>query len=349
MSSIRNLKVLFYISKYLGLNPCTISRDGILEFSTPSFILSTGFVASVSLFLFWRAFFHWNKSVHTPVLDTAIKFESVAFAFTYAVSMGNALIKCKEVAKTLRRISSVDYIIGPMFLEKTRSYFTYTCSLKLALGFISAACAFTSLKMQYDVINFLTYFPIYIILYCSPYVVLTQFSCLAHLCCCYFGIINKQIINLNTRTLYGKSQGQENSTQSNIKISTDILEVNCLLRDNTRDMMDNCRSLAVIHGKLCDLLTLINSVYSLPILLNIANIFVTITVSMFCAFLIICEYSKETTLGYVLVAYCAWCVLKLTIVFHACIACTSEVSVQILSIFFPYPFLRQTQKISFYA
>jgi hypothetical protein len=119
MSSTRNLTVLFHISKYLRLNSCNISSDGLLEFSTPSFILSTGFVISVSLFLFRRVIFQRNKFVLTSVRHTAYEFESVAFAFTYAVSMGNALVKYKEVANTVRRIYSVDSIIGPMFVEKT--------------------------------------------------------------------------------------------------------------------------------------------------------------------------------------------------------------------------------------
>jgi hypothetical protein len=332
-SSIKNLKVLFFISKYLGLNPCNISSDGILEFSKSSFILSTAFVVSVSFILFWRVALYSNKYALNSAINTAFEFEIVAFAFTYVFSMGNSLIRCKELTKTVRIVSSVDYTIRPMFLKKTRSYFTHMCSLKLALGFLSATSIFIFLRIQYTIIQFMAIFPLYVIVYCGPYVILTQFSCLTHLCYYYFATLNQQIVNLNTITLYKKSPRQANTMKSDLNIkSADMFEANSLLRLNTRNTVDNCRFLAVIHGNLCDLVTVINSVYSFPILFNIANIFVTITVSLFCVFLIIFEYFKETEQCRVLSAYCVWCVLKLAIVFQACIACASEVSVFILLI-----------------
>jgi hypothetical protein len=115
--------------------------------------------------------------------------------------------------------------------------------------------------------------------------------------------------------------------ESNINTSSSgILEEGSSFQGTRMNLLEKSRSLAVIHGKFCDLVMVINSVYSLPILFIIADIFVGVTVEMFSVFYIICFYSAKIIEISIIASVFSWCLLKLVIVLHTCVTCTSEVS-----------------------
>jgi hypothetical protein len=70
--------------------------------------------------------------------------------------------------------------------------------------------------------------------------------------------------------------------ESYINISSSkIFEDSSLFRGTRMNLLEQSRSLAVTNGKLCDLVTIMKYVYSLPILFIIADMFVRVTVEMF--------------------------------------------------------------------
>jgi hypothetical protein len=76
-------------------------------------------------------------------------------------------------------------------------------------------------------------------------------------------------------------------------INTNSSEIFEDLQGIRMNLLEKSRSLALIHGKLCDLVMAINSVYSLPNLLIVADIFVGVTVEIFSVFYIICSHSSK--------------------------------------------------------
>jgi hypothetical protein len=108
--------------------------------------------------------------------------------------------------------------------------------------------------------------------------------------------------------------------------SSEIIEGRNFLRGTRINFLEKTRTLAAFHGKLCDIVTTINSVYSLPILFNIADIFMGVSVEMFGLYFIVCEHSSKIMQCSMIALLSSWYLLKLVIVLHACVTCSSEVS-----------------------
>jgi hypothetical protein len=137
-------------------------------------------------------------------------------------------------------------------------------------------------------------------------------------------------MNLITTILEQKSSGRRRKGDmmaSNINInSLEIFEENNFRREIRKTFLEKTRFLAAIHGKLCDILMAINVVYSLPILFNIADIFVGVTVEIFCMFFIITECPSKIMECCLVASISCTYFLKLVVVLHACVTCASEVS-----------------------
>lgn len=325
----KKLKIIFCISKYLGLFPCTFLNDGTLKCSASSFLFSVGLVTSVTLILLRRMLLFWNALEHKTVVYTTFEFQIAVSTFTYTLSVANFLIHCKKFSRVAEGISIIDYRFGPFFLEK-KSYPSRRWSLLLVLGFLSYSFIVTFSYIYSRRTEVIIAYSIFFICYYSPYVLLIQFSCLTQFCCHYFAILNNEILNLIIITLPEKSlrrQRKADTMESNINTSSsEIFEDNSFFQGTRMNLLERSRSLAVIHGKLCDLVMVINSLYSLPILFIIADIFVGVTVEMFCVFYIICSYSSKIIGISIMASVFCWCLLKLVIVLHTCVTCTSEVS-----------------------
>jgi hypothetical protein len=84
-------------------------------------------------------------------------------------------------------------------------------------------------------------------------------------------------------------------------------------------------SLIDFHDDLCDVVRSINSAYSLQILVNVAEAFVCITVSLFCSYFIPSRGNRGKILHVLmLLIYCG--LVKLMVILGACTTCTEEVS-----------------------
>jgi hypothetical protein len=326
---LKKLKIIFCISKYLGLNPCTFLNNGILKCSASSFLYSIGLVISVTLIILRRVLFFWSTLEHKTVIYTTFEFQILVSTFTYTVSVTIFLIQCKKFARIVERISIIDYRFGPFFLEK-RFYPSCRWPLMLMLGFLSYSCIFAFSYIYSRKIEVIIAYPIFFISYYSPYVMLIQFSCLTQFCCHCFALLNNEISNLIIITVPKKSlrrQRKADTMKSNINTSSsEIFKESSFSQGTKINFLEKSRYLAVIHGKLCDLVKVINSVYSLPILFIIADIFVGVTVEIFNVFYIICLYSTKIIELSILTSVISWYILKLVIVLHTCVTCTSEVS-----------------------
>jgi hypothetical protein len=84
-------------------------------------------------------------------------------------------------------------------------------------------------------------------------------------------------------------------------------------------------SLIDFHDDLCDTIRSINSAYSVRILVNVADAFVCITVSLFCSYFYPAQRKHEETVYIFLLVIC-WSLVKLLVLLHVCTTCTEEVS-----------------------
>jgi hypothetical protein len=201
---LKELKIIFCISKYLGLIPCTFLNDGILKCPTPSFLFSIGIVTSITLIHLLRLHLFWSALEQKPVIHTTFEFQISVSTFTYTVSVAIFLIRCKKFTRIVERVSTIDYRFQQIFLEKM---FYPSCKwhLMLVLGFLSYSCIFMFSYIYSRRIEVIIAYPIFFICYCSPYVMLVQFSCLTQFCCHYFAVLNNEILNLIIITLPEKS------------------------------------------------------------------------------------------------------------------------------------------------
>jgi hypothetical protein len=84
-------------------------------------------------------------------------------------------------------------------------------------------------------------------------------------------------------------------------------------------------SLIDFHDGLCDTVRSINSAYSVRILTNVADIFIGITVSLFCSYFIPTHSNHVKTI-YIFILVVYFDLARLLILLYACTACTEEVS-----------------------
>jgi hypothetical protein len=83
-------------------------------------------------------------------------------------------------------------------------------------------------------------------------------------------------------------------------------------------------SLINLHDDLCAMVRNINSVYSLRILVYVANAFICITVSLFFWYFLPTQPSNGKSLLFVFII--CWRLMKLLVLLCACTSCTEEVS-----------------------
>lgn len=104
------------------------------------------------------------------------------------------------------------------------------------------------------------------------------------------------------------------------------LDSTCLSSSKlTSDLRVKILSLINLHDELCAMVRNINSVYSLRILVNVADAFVCITVSLFFRYFLLTQPSRgKSSLIFTFVI--CWSLMKLLILLCACTSCTEEVS-----------------------
>jgi hypothetical protein len=84
-------------------------------------------------------------------------------------------------------------------------------------------------------------------------------------------------------------------------------------------------SLINFHDELCAMVRSINSAYSVRILVNVADAFICITVSLFCSYFLPTQQTRETPILLLIFIVC-WSLMKLLVLLCACTGCTEEVS-----------------------
>jgi 7tm Chemosensory receptor. len=84
-------------------------------------------------------------------------------------------------------------------------------------------------------------------------------------------------------------------------------------------------SLINFHDELCVIVRSINSVYSVHILVNVAEAFICITVSLFCSYFLPTKPNLGT-LSLIFIFIICWSLTKLLVLLYACTRCTEEVS-----------------------
>jgi hypothetical protein len=84
-------------------------------------------------------------------------------------------------------------------------------------------------------------------------------------------------------------------------------------------------SLIDFHDDLCDIVRRINSAYSVRILVNVADAFICITVSLFCSYFVPTQQNRGKSICvFILLIY--WGLMKLLVLLLACTSCTEMVS-----------------------
>jgi hypothetical protein len=82
-------------------------------------------------------------------------------------------------------------------------------------------------------------------------------------------------------------------------------------------------SLTDFHDDLCDIVRRINTAYSERLLVNVADAFICITVSLFCSYFMPMQHGLSICL-FILIIY--WGLMKLLVLLYACTSYTEEVS-----------------------
>jgi hypothetical protein len=327
--AIKDLKVIFCVSKYFGLLPFTLLNNGTLKFSPPFFLFSIGLVTSITLVILQRMRFYWRTPDRKIVIFTTFELQFTVSILVYSASVAIFLIQRKEFARIIEKVVSIHNRFSPLHLAK-RFCYSRRWPVMLVLGVLSYSGIFALSYIYAKKAEIVFAYLVFFICFYSPYVMLIQFSCLTQFCCYCFAVINNEIMSLIAVTMSEKSSRIQRKAVimgSNINItSSEIFEERNFLRGTRINVPEKMRSLAAIHGKLCDIITIINSVYSLPILFNIADIFVAVAVEMFGVYFIVCEYSSKLMFCSMLASISLWYLLKLVVVLHSCVTCSTEVS-----------------------
>jgi len=93
----------------------------------------------------------------------------------------------------------------------------------------------------------------------------------------------------------------------------------------TSGMRVQILSLINFHDELCVMFRNINSVYSLRILVNVADAFICITVSLFFWYFLLTQPSRGKS-SLIFIFIICWSLMKLLVLLCACTSCTEEVS-----------------------
>jgi hypothetical protein len=133
---------------------------------------------------------------------------------------------------------------------------------------------------------------------------------------------------LGCNNLFGKSTSLSQIVSARPRNLTSHVNVDstCLLSPRfTLGLRVQILSLINFHDELCVMVRSINSVYSVRILVNVADAFVCITVSLFCTYFLPTEHNLGKS-SFLLLFILYWSLMKLLVLLCACTSCTEEVS-----------------------
>lgn len=356
---LKAVKALLCVSRILGLVPYSLSEGVTPTLSVPALVYSILFVVvNVSFPWYHLVRVHRLGTSHAEsVPELGVSILSVTAILTTMLSTSISLFRCRHVLQILTDALYLCSFIGDKSSTPQKSL---TIIIKLLLlecipFFLLYLVFCASLD---DITMGLFSMPFSFFILFGPFMVIVQFASFVLLCMHLLSCINTCLGEILTELSFPDSDriiklsplrsdflsAKRHLRRPSFKIipskltprrnhvsgmSTSSPQIFSVRPKNLPGLISRGKfeitSLIDFHTDVCDIVRRINSAYSARILVNVADAFVSITVSLFCSYFVPMQHNRgKSTSLFIMLIY--WNFMKLLVLLRVCTICAEEVS-----------------------